>query len=201
MIGKFIQKKRSSVGNVILDATLSETHTNTNQVTDHPVEDGSIISDHINRQPDTLDLVGTVSDFPVYWLGGTMAPSPIDGDATRPKDRVALAYGELRRIMIEGELITVVTTLREYENMAIISLTVSRDAGTGKSLPVTISLREIILVETKEVAIPEPESIANKKLKDKGRQATKTAKKSVSDKATSTTENTSILWEAAKTGG
>ena len=48
-----------------LDCTPNETHTITNVVTEHPLEDGSVISDHIIRKPKTLSLTGIISDDPI----------------------------------------------------------------------------------------------------------------------------------------
>lgn len=52
--------------NVSLDATLSQSHESTNTVTEHPVEDGANMSDHIRPDLDTLSLEGVISNTPVF---------------------------------------------------------------------------------------------------------------------------------------
>ena len=52
--------------NVSLDATLSQTHEATNTVTEHPVESGANMSDHIRPDLDTLAIEGIISNTPVF---------------------------------------------------------------------------------------------------------------------------------------
>jgi hypothetical protein len=49
-----------------IDATTREVHSQTNLVTDHAVETGANVSDHIRPQPDTLSLDGFISNSPQY---------------------------------------------------------------------------------------------------------------------------------------
>lgn len=152
----------SLIGNVILDATLSEMHRKTNNITSHPIEEGANVTDHIQQLPDEIELVGMVSDFPVYWGASLTARSPIVNDPELGRVfRSKKAYLELERIMADGELVDVVTTFKTYENMAITSLTVPKDAGSGNDARMTISLKEVVRVESKEVAAPEPETGAD----------------------------------------
>lgn len=51
---------------VSLDASLHEQHTGTATITDHPVELGSNIADHIRPDPDMLTIEGVVSNQPLY---------------------------------------------------------------------------------------------------------------------------------------
>lgn len=172
------------IGNVILDATLSELHRKTNRPTDHPIEEGANVTDHIQQQPEELELTGLVSDFPVYWLAGFTAPSPLTDEVTRGlKNRAKKAHVELARIMDSGELVDVVTTFRAYYDMAITSLTVPKDAGSGNEARVSISLRQIVKVETKEVAAPVPESSAAAPPVDTGKKTPKEAPEETEQKS------------------
>lgn len=183
---EFGQTGGSFIGNVILDATTSEVHRKTNSITDHPVEDGANISDHIRRMPAEIDIVGIVSDFPVYWLAGFLAPSPVTTDVTRGgHDRSKKAYIELSRIMDEGELVDVVTTFKAYYDMAITGITVPKDASSGNDARFTISLKEIVKVTTKEVAAPVPVSSANAPPVDSGKTTPKAASAESEEKSSS----------------
>lgn len=51
---------------ITLDASLHEQHTGTATITDHPVEQGSNIADHIRPDPDMLTIEGVVSNQPLY---------------------------------------------------------------------------------------------------------------------------------------
>lgn len=47
------------------DATISETHAMESQPTVFPLEDGSVISDHIIQQPPVITVTGVVTDTPI----------------------------------------------------------------------------------------------------------------------------------------
>ena len=51
---------------VSLDATTAQNHDATNTVTEHPVEDGANMSDHIRPDLDTLSVTGVISNTPVF---------------------------------------------------------------------------------------------------------------------------------------
>lgn len=145
IFGKPIKGK---IGTVTLDCTVSESHSDEVEITAHPVETGATISDHIRKQPITLELEGVITNTPVIFLASVQAESPVDLDFIPCWDRVTRGYDELRRIQDSGELVDVVTSLREYKSMAIQSLGVRRDASTGNVLSVSITLREVILAKS-----------------------------------------------------
>jgi hypothetical protein len=73
----FGEKAKARIGIVELDASLSETHSMSAEVTNHPVEEGSEISDHIRKQPDSIQISGVVSNTPLVYLASIQAPSPL----------------------------------------------------------------------------------------------------------------------------
>lgn len=179
----FGDKVKARVGLVELDASLSESHSMSATVTEHPVEEGADIAYHIRRQPDAITISGIVSDTPLVFLASAQAPSPIVDDLTRAPDRVDLAYAELQRLMNDGELVDVVTSLRTYENMALTSLSVTRDVSNGNVLNATMSLRQVVVAESEKIAAPEPKTQANAPAVDGGIQPTHTPSASVAEKA------------------
>jgi hypothetical protein len=166
----FGSKVRAQVGFVQFDCMLSETHSDEATVTDHPVEEGANISDHIRKGPASLELNGIVTNTPIVYLASLQAISPIEGDLTPVQDRAELAYAELRRIMEDGETVDVVTSFRNYENMALTGMSVTRDAATGQVLNCSLSLREITVAVTQTVKAPAPDSTANNKPVNKGKK-------------------------------
>lgn len=166
----FGPKKRLTVGVVQFDASISETHTRECEVTDHPVEEGSTISDHIRRTPEKIDVNGIVTNHPIVFLASVQAISPLLDDLSPVSDRAELAYTKLTEIMDDGELVTVATSLREYSNMAITSMAVTRDVQNGNVLNCALSLREVIIAKTETVAAPVPKKSAQKKGKDTGKK-------------------------------
>jgi hypothetical protein len=166
-------KTRATVGVVQFDASVFEMHTDEMEITDHPVEDGSDISDHIRKLPITLEMNGVVTNNPIVFLASVRAKSPVTTDTTNTLDRVGAAYEKLQELQETGELLDVATSLRDYNNMAIQAMSVSRDASTGNILDATLTLREIIIAKklTVDLPIPIPAKVAKKKKTNKGNKS------------------------------
>lgn len=138
-------KRRVAIAGIELDATIREEHSKKNVVTDHAIEDGSMVSDHIYSEPDTLIIEGEISDTPIAIFGGLMGLS-----SRRSID----AYEELVALRNNRELVTVVTGLEIYSDMAITSLDCPRDQKTGRRLLFTAELKKVRKVSTQLVTIP-----------------------------------------------
>ena len=121
-IGPDAQLEKLPAGVVEVDASISEVHEVSNDITQFPVESGVTISDHIRPQPRRFTLEGIVTNTPIIFLAG-IASSP-----TRAEEADDLFL----EMMESGNLVSVVSTLREYvNNMALESYTVRRDAASG----------------------------------------------------------------------
>jgi len=174
LIFQSTKAKRVQVDSIALDATLSEVHTSTAQVTDHPVEDGADVSDHVIQRPDELDIAGVISNTPIEILGGAAA-------AFNPQ-RAEDAYEEIRVLKTTGTLITVVTPIRTYEQMAITSLVVNRDSVTGDAVSLSMRMKEVRTVESLTVDV-DPAVLRAKPKKNRGRQPPAPADSVTSTKA------------------
>jgi hypothetical protein len=148
------------------DASIVETFTKNAEVTDHPVESGADVTDHIRRLPREIEIRGWVSDNPIVLFPSAEFGLP-------PRSRAQDAYAELCRIMDEGQLVKVVTSLTELENMALTSINVSRDKDTGQILDATIGLREVVVATTEVTEPPEPRQRNRQKKRQIGKQTTK----------------------------
>jgi len=122
------------VGSIDLDVTIREEHRFSSRVTTYPVEDGTIVSDHIINEPDIIVLVGVVTDTPLNIFA--------------PFNRSIDAFNRLIQLHQNREVVTVVTGLKVYQNMAIVNLDVPRDVKTGQSLTFTIEMQRIIFDTT-----------------------------------------------------
>lgn len=173
-----------------LDAAVSEGATFGAQVSDHPVEVGSNIVDHIRPLPVEVRLDGVVTDTPVSAVqmrraaallnvGTDDAPSALPGRAD-----AALAF--LIELRTFPRLVTVVTSRRVYENMALTSLVVPTDRATGEALRFSAAFRQVVTVELRRVQIatpPRPARSTLKKNKDGGTQPTKTTPPETQDES------------------
>lgn len=127
---------------VAFDAIIREEHSRDAIITDNPVENGSEVTDHMQILPSKLVLEIGVSDL---IQAGERSPS---GAGTKS----ASTWENLEKLQDSREPFNVSTGLKLYKNMQIENMVTSRDRNTGKALPATLTLKELIIIETKIVS-------------------------------------------------
>ncbi len=202
------------------DQVRAEGHTGENEITDHPVETGSDITDHIRPKsagltldvfvsrtpiardqirhrgeiaPITLDVptfklpfdgtpgaifrkLGELGSFVVDAITGAQASPSTDVNVLFFEvdfDPVRETYEDLEAMRVNAVLLTVITSIRTYEDMAIESLGTPIDAPGGASF--SISFKHIITVTSGTVKAPKPIEKRGAPAQAKGSQATKPA--------------------------
>lgn len=188
-VSLLFKKTRAKLGTLELDASVSESHSSSVEVTRHPVEQGAKITDHRLENPDELTITGVISETPLPTSDvstelRTSEGRQYQGRGQAAAGRVASAYQELLELKASETLLTVVTALRTYENMCLTSLEVPRDAKTGRALRFTAKLTQVRVVQNKTVQVQAkttravPKADLNKKVTPPADQATKTKSKS-----------------------
>ena len=158
-----LKKTSAKIGSVTLDASLRERHLSTAKATDHPVEKGTAITDHIRPEPLQLVIEGVVSNTPLpsptaSTQQHTQGTTQFESRGEQDLERAGKAYTDLQKILDDAETVDVVTALRTYENMALISLEVPRDAKSGQAVAFTATLKQIRTVQTKKTKVEEPKA-------------------------------------------
>jgi len=177
---------------VEFDASISETHSDSAETSDHPVEDGSDITDHIRVLPKTIEINGVITNTPIIFLATLQAKSPVTGDLTRTLDRVETGYQQLQDFMNRGILVDVITSLRTYSNMVLLSMAVTRDAASGNILDCTLSLREMKIATAMSIDVPVPIDKANNEEKNAGQKQAKPKETTTSTSTESTTPDSEL---------
>lgn len=151
----FIRNRDYTVGTIKLDLIVSESHSFNNRVTEHSVEDGSEITDHIENELIAGSLVGMVTNFSLA----------VDGlDTNRAQD----AFDEMERLWRQRSLVDIVTVMRVYEDVAITGIQVQRSEQTGEAISMSVSFRQVRVVQLKRVNldvtinVPDMESQQNR---------------------------------------
>ena len=114
--------------------TLEEDHADDSVITEHPVEVGAIMSDHIYQRPPTVKL----------HLGWSNADDVAGGDAGYAKG----VYVDLLAMKTNRQLFKVYTGKRLYNNMFIASLRVHTDAKFEYALVAECEMKQLLLVST-----------------------------------------------------
>lgn len=144
------QRTPGRIGALELDATLTETHSAENEVTEHPVETGVNIADHIRPKPKTLTLRGIISNAPITRAQRDNAATLA---AQGSLGRAESAYTQLLALADGGTTVQVATSLKVYEAMAIKSLSIPRDIKTGDVVDFTATFTEVRVVSSKVVDV------------------------------------------------
>lgn len=155
--------KRTVIGVLELDALLTESTSLRSQITEYPVEDGSVISDHITQDSETLSIEGVITG------AGTLF------NISEGKAKLIVAKEALRELHKKRELITVVTGIDVYEDFAIESCEISRNNEDGEQFSVNLELKKINKVTLRTEEIP-PEKNKGKATGKAGKTKTKAGK-------------------------
>lgn len=199
-----IRTPRTQIDTIQIDAATAITHDLSSTITDHPVEDGANISDHSRPDPERVSLDCIVSATP---LGGAssrvvdqnhirLTVTSNDQDPKRPRE----AYDRLLKLRTDGTLITVVTPLRQYNNMAIESISIPESAqfNAATALRFSIKLKRIRIVQNKLTRTVVARPSAQGKVKG-GAQVAKKADESDIDPLRTTVDT--VKAGVAKVGG
>lgn len=134
----------NGVGEVAFDVSVSEVYKTDADVTDHPVEKGSNITDHIRARPLLLTLEGIISNTPVEFLASLRFP---------PK-RAEIGYFTLLELQKQAKLVSVLTSLDQFDKMAIESVELNRDVSTGNIVSIKLQMKQVRLANSLEVEKP-----------------------------------------------
>jgi hypothetical protein len=127
-----------TIDGYIIDVAVREDHSFDNEVTEHPVEVGSDIVDHVRAKPIMLTLEGIVSDTPI---GGV---ADLRSETTLPSRE---AFERLLAIRNARLPVTISTSLRVYTDMVLEALSTPREAKTGDALVFTARFRQVRIIE------------------------------------------------------
>ena len=148
-----------SVGEISLDLILTETHSLNAVVTQHPVQDGSTISDHITILPRSGTMRVLVSNFSLSTAEGDARADWDEiydqGEAAQKSipNRAEEAWKKLKDLVKKRELVKVVTSLEVYEDVALTRVETTRDGDTGDALEIDIDYEQVTKVKLKETKV------------------------------------------------
>ena len=146
---------------------INEKHKLSFKVSDHPLQDGSTISDHVHRELREVQIEGMFTNHPLRQLEQVNKVTFKDEYATsevKPTvTNTALANFEtLKALANKKEPVRLVCSLEIYPKMVITGLDYDRDEKSGSSIRFSMTLREINIVSLKTVKMDydfQPEDI------------------------------------------
>lgn len=136
------------IGMIVPDVVITEKHSDTLEITEHPVEDKAPVADHAFRRPSELVMeVGFSGGGSLLDLLNTSAIGLSLG--LSPKE----VYQELLNLQRSRVPFDVTTGKRLYNNMLIRVLDVTTDKTTENVLAATLTLKEVLITSTQSITV------------------------------------------------
>ena len=135
---KFGQLVIDGIGVVAIDVRLSESHDFESTVTSFPVEDGSVISDHILVTPFTVSVEGLVSNSPLS-----------ESENVTVGRRSDNAFEMLLSANRQKKMVTLLTSLAVYRGV-LTNISFPKDASTGDAILFRATVKEIKFATVKK---------------------------------------------------
>jgi hypothetical protein len=171
---------------VEFDCTHHEVYEAPNAITDHVVERGAPMTDHVRPEAETLKLEAVVSNTVArtslsFLDGATVAPGqvalPGGGSITalklsRPVDRVRIAAGVLYDLRTNGTVLTVRSPRIFLPDVVIERVNFDWNSGEGGALPLTLDLRRVRFAVSETVPVDAPTTRRQQRTQQRGAQPT-----------------------------
>lgn len=159
---------------VIFDATPRVGHSFSADITEHPVETGANIADHIRARNLSVSLDAVITDYPLASLSEASKGASVEvfsSVGTKPLAGRSVAAADLfQQIQKNGVLCTLYTSLRKYNNMALKEFSVAQSVADRGAIRFSLSFQEIRKVETSRVAVSRVKKPSGQKVVNAGRK-------------------------------
>ncbi len=142
-LGIFTKKSQILEIEGVVDLFTDEIHTLRINKTAQPIETGSSITDNSVVEPQALRMVGFVSNL-----------VPAEGSSVPVSERGKEAWVQLEELAKKREPVSILTTLKLYENFLIVSLEAQSNELTGTALDFTINFEEILFSDSEFTTLP-----------------------------------------------
>lgn len=136
-------------GTLNVQLLTSESHEMMNTITENPVESGSNVTDHVQKNPRKYMISGFFSDAAVNIFDLNVFFN----------SRMSQAWAYMEALWESANPITIRTKFTTLENMILESLSVPRDKGTGNAFVFNATFKEIRVVDTEAVAAAVPQKV------------------------------------------
>ena len=144
----------SKVTDVACNLKITKKHSLKFRVSDHPLQDGSTISDHVHQEMQECTVEGMFTNHPLRKLEEVNEVKFKDEYATsdvKPTvSNTALAnFEKLKLLAKQRKPVRLVCSLEIYPKMVITGIDYDRDSKSGSSIRFTMTLRELKTVSLK----------------------------------------------------
>ena len=132
-----------SIEGIEFDALIDSQETYTAEAPTYPTENANAVTVTLVLEPLELSMTLFVTDTPVTWKRKHGVS----------KNRVITVCNNMIKLFTTRQPLKVSTSEKDYSNMVITSLTISKTTETGYAREIPITLKEITVVSTKTTTI------------------------------------------------
>ena len=136
----------ATIGDLQVDCVVDHVTNFSSQVTEHPIEGGFVIADHVSRQAMKLSVTVIITPTPVSYFRIMGGSNP---------DRLGEASAYFEQLHLAGEPITIVLPDRICENMVMTSCPLPRNVQNGFCYRLGLEFTHVTIVSQKTEEIPE----------------------------------------------
>ena len=136
----------ATIGELQCDCIVEHTTEFNSSVTEHPIEGGFVIADHVAREPMKLSLTAIITPTPVSYFRIMGGSNP---------DRLGEAASYLEQVHLAGEPITIVLPDGIYDSMVMTSCPLPRNVQDGFCYRLALEFTHVTIVSQKTEEIPE----------------------------------------------
>ena len=193
-------KQPVSIDGIEFDALIDQSISYEADAPEYPTEKGFSVSDTVILKPEVISMTLFVTDTPVTWRNRFGSGA----------GRVENVIKRLEKLYFAKKVFTVVTTDAVYDNMVLTSMSISKSSDVGYAREIPISLKKIIVTESKTVTIPSSYGKSGASGASSGSANTSSSSKSGSSGSSGNNSNSnssgnqkggSILYNAASSFG
>lgn len=149
--------RRVMLDSLEVDATLSEVVSSASELTQHPIETGATVSDHVIERPREYRMEGVITNAPLSVSdrldAGRIAWADLSSSSPAGTgNKVDGAYSLLEQMKASRDVVTIRTPLRIFTDMVMVSLQVTRDPKTGDALQFSAAFQQVRKAKSVTVA-------------------------------------------------
>ncbi len=195
IISIFYPEAQSRLGELVVDGFVHETHTLASRITEHPIESGGSIVDHVDLGPFTLAIEGIISNTPMAMAGLVLFDSAkryMDGSSN---DFAVRAFEKIEEMFRKREPLSIATSLKIYHSMVLETMNIERGGGAHDALRFSCTAKQVKLVQQEKITIPAPKV---SRAKPKKKQGLQEAKPLSQEKAEGLKKDSSFLFSVGK---
>lgn len=129
---------KTNIDGLFFDAVFTTGTDHESEITEHPVQNGANITDHVVIRPVTVTMEIGMSD---------VMASMLQGQWSGAYTKSVSAYRKLVSLMESKTPFTILTRLNRYSNMLIRSISVEDTPDTLYGLRATVSMQQILVAQ------------------------------------------------------